>query len=55
MQLSSLGFPRIGRLRELKFAVEKYWRGESSKADLLDIAKGLREKTGIGKLMLESH
>ncbi|PKG76764.1 5-methyltetrahydropteroyltriglutamate--homocysteine S-methyltransferase [Shewanella sp. GutCb] len=42
MQLNSLGFPRIGRLRELKFAVEKYWRGESSQNDLLDIAKELR-------------
>ncbi|QQX81363.1 5-methyltetrahydropteroyltriglutamate--homocysteine S-methyltransferase [Shewanella sp. KX20019] len=44
MQLNSLGFPRIGRLRELKFAVEKYWRGESSQAELVDIAKELREK-----------
>ncbi|MFT5790304.1 MAG: 5-methyltetrahydropteroyltriglutamate--homocysteine methyltransferase [Shewanella sp.] len=44
MQLSSLGFPRIGRLRELKFAVEKYWRGESSQAELTDIAKELRKQ-----------
>lgn len=42
MQLNSLGFPRIGRRRELKFALEKYWRGESTQADLHDVARELR-------------
>ena len=28
MQTSVIGFPRIGTLRELKFASEKYFRGE---------------------------
>ena len=37
------GFPRVGAKRELKFAQERYWRGEISEADLLDIAKRLRE------------
>ena len=37
------GFPRVGAKRELKFAQERYWRGEISEQDLLDIAKKLRE------------
>ncbi|MCS6127296.1 5-methyltetrahydropteroyltriglutamate--homocysteine S-methyltransferase [Shewanella baltica] len=42
MQLNSLGFPRIGRRRELKFALEKYWRGESTQAELCEVASELR-------------
>ena len=38
----SLGFPRIGRKRELKFALEKYWKGEISEQALLEIATDLR-------------
>ncbi|OOF43132.1 5-methyltetrahydropteroyltriglutamate--homocysteine S-methyltransferase [Rodentibacter rarus] len=37
------GFPRVGAKRELKFAQERYWRGEIAEQDLLDIAKALRE------------
>lgn len=42
MQTSVIGFPRIGILRELKFASEKYFRGEISSQELLDTAKNLR-------------
>ncbi|ABS09765.1 5-methyltetrahydropteroyltriglutamate--homocysteine S-methyltransferase [Shewanella baltica] len=42
MQLNSLGFPRIGRRRELKFALEKYWRGEITQAELREVASELR-------------
>ena len=38
----SLGFPRIGRRRELKFALEKYWKGTISEQALLEIATDLR-------------
>jgi len=38
----SLGFPRIGRKRELKFALEKYWKGIISEQALLEIATDLR-------------
>ncbi|QEY23335.1 5-methyltetrahydropteroyltriglutamate--homocysteine S-methyltransferase [Neisseria animalis] len=38
------GFPRVGAFRELKFAQEKYWRKEISGQELLEVAKGLREK-----------
>ena len=36
------GFPRIGAARELKFALERFWRGESSEAALQDTASNLR-------------
>jgi 5-methyltetrahydropteroyltriglutamate--homocysteine methyltransferase len=36
------GFPRIGAHRELKFAQESFWRGESDDAYLRGIAKELR-------------
>lgn len=39
-----LGLPRVGAKRELKFAQERYWRGELAEQDLLDLAKALREK-----------
>ncbi|MEI6859131.1 MAG: 5-methyltetrahydropteroyltriglutamate--homocysteine S-methyltransferase [Shewanella sp.] len=42
MQIANLGFPRVGRQRELKFAQEKYWRGEISQAELKQVAKKLR-------------
>ena len=40
--VATLGFPRIGPRRELKFALEKFWAGKSSGADLLDAASALR-------------
>ena len=43
MQTSVIGFPRIGTLRELKFASEKYFRGEISSQELLDTARNLRK------------
>ena len=43
------GFPRVGAKRELKFAQERYWRGEIAETDLLDIAKRLRELNGNTK------
>lgn len=39
---ASLGFPRIGVNRELKKACESFWKGTSSKDDLLRTAKDLR-------------
>ncbi len=40
--IATLGVPRIGPRRELKFALESYWSGRSSAADLLEKAKALR-------------
>jgi 5-methyltetrahydropteroyltriglutamate--homocysteine methyltransferase len=39
-----LGFPRIGAHRELKFAQESFWRGESDAAHLQAVAKTLRQR-----------
>lgn len=39
----NLGFPRIGKNRELKFALEKYWRGDIGQQDLQDIGQSLRQ------------
>ena len=38
----NLGFPRIGKQRELKFALEAYWQGKSSQAELEQTASNLR-------------
>ena len=40
----NLGFPRIGAQRELKFALEAYWRGDSSREDLLALGAELRRR-----------
>ena len=42
MKTSVIGFPRIGKNRELKFAEEKYFKGEYSVKDLLEEAKTQR-------------
>ncbi|MFO8098015.1 MAG: 5-methyltetrahydropteroyltriglutamate--homocysteine S-methyltransferase, partial [Salinibacter sp.] len=39
---TNLGFPRIGAHRELKRAVEGYWKGNLTKDELLDSAHALR-------------
>jgi len=39
-----LGFPRIGAKRELKFALEAFWRGELSEGGLLDAGRDLRRR-----------
>jgi 5-methyltetrahydropteroyltriglutamate--homocysteine methyltransferase len=40
----NLGFPRIGAKRELKFALEKYWKNESSRDELKSVGAQLRER-----------
>lgn len=51
---TNLGFPRIGDMRQLKKAVESYWKGKSSSDDLLNTGKelrahnwGLQKKAGL--------
>lgn len=38
------GFPRIGEKRELKFALEAYWAGNSSFEEVKTVAKTLRQR-----------
>ncbi|UXY16930.1 5-methyltetrahydropteroyltriglutamate--homocysteine S-methyltransferase [Chitiniphilus purpureus] len=40
----NLGFPRIGAGRELKFALEAYWQGQSSRDELLALGATLRRR-----------
>ena len=40
----NLGFPRIGAKRELKFALESYWKGQSSRDDLKALGIQLRQR-----------
>lgn len=40
----TLGFPRIGVKRELKRAIENYWKGNIPKEEVFDIAKDLRKR-----------
>ncbi len=42
MNTSIIGYPRIGNLRELKFASEKYFRKEITLSELEDTAKEIR-------------
>jgi len=42
MTTSVVGYPRIGKLRELKFAIESYFKGDKSQNELLNLAKTLR-------------
>ena len=42
MIIGNLGFPRIGANRQLKFAMERYWRGECSREALDEVALKLR-------------
>ena len=43
MKTSVIGYPRIGKDRELKFASEKFFNGEISEAELLEVAKNIRK------------
>ncbi|MPW20562.1 5-methyltetrahydropteroyltriglutamate--homocysteine S-methyltransferase [Paraburkholderia sp. CNPSo 3157] len=40
----NLGFPRIGANRELKFALERYWKGQSSRDELKAAGAQLRAR-----------
>lgn len=44
MKTSVIGFPRVGTLRELKFASEKYFRHEITAQELTDTAADLRHR-----------
>ena len=44
MNTSVIGYPRIGKDRELKFASEKFFNGELDEAGLLEAAKAIRKE-----------
>jgi 5-methyltetrahydropteroyltriglutamate--homocysteine methyltransferase len=41
------GFPRIGEQRELKFALEKYWKGEIPFENVEELAENLKQRHWI--------
>ena len=47
MKTSVIGFPRVGTLRELKFATEKFFRGEINEDELFIIQKKYRDELDI--------
>ncbi len=44
IQVASIGYPRIGPKRELKKALEQFWKGEIKEQDLHAVAKDLRKQ-----------
>jgi len=58
--VATLGFPRIGPRRELKFALEKFWAGTMTQTELDEAAAGLRRanwarQIGLGADWLPSN
>ncbi len=49
----NLGFPRIGATRELKFALEAYWKGQSSLEVLKQAGKQLRRENWASQADLD--
>lgn len=57
VETSNLGYPRIGKQRELKRAIERYWSGKTGEDEVHAVAKGIREaawavqqQAGIGQI-----
>ena len=44
MKTAVIGYPRVGKLRELKFVSEKYFRNEVSEQELKNTATELRKQ-----------
>ena len=44
IQVASIGYPRIGPKRELKKALEQFWKGDIQEQDLHNVAKNLRKQ-----------
>ena len=42
--IHNLGFPRIGRKRELKFALEQYWKKQTPQQTILETGQTLRQQ-----------
>ena len=43
-RIHTLGFPRMGAQRELKFALERHWRGELDRSELEAVGADLRAR-----------
>lgn len=59
---STLGFPRMGPNRELKFALEKFWKGDISEEELMRVAESIEDQAwklqvdaGIDRISVGDH
>lgn len=55
VQATNLGYPRIGRQRELKKALEQFWSGRISEQELLTRAAALRKQHWLLQQQLGLH
>ena len=49
MKTTILGHPRIGEKRELKKAIESYWKENISEKELLEIASDIKKKNWLNQ------
>lgn len=54
-KLHTLGLPRIGEKRELKFALEKYWKGELTLDGLHKVASTIRQQNLLKQQHLDFY
>ncbi|MGG8495717.1 5-methyltetrahydropteroyltriglutamate--homocysteine S-methyltransferase [Tenacibaculum sp. TC6] len=47
MKTSVLGFPRIGKKRELKKALELYWKDNINQTELIEVAKKIKQENWL--------
>lgn len=59
---STLGFPRMGPNRELKFALEKFWKGLISEKELFTVAHSvestawtMQQEAGVNRVTVGDH
>lgn len=59
---STLGFPRMGPKRELKFALEKHWKGQLDENSLSEVAHSveneswkLQQAEGFDRITVGDH
>jgi 5-methyltetrahydropteroyltriglutamate--homocysteine methyltransferase len=49
----NLGFPRVGAKRELKFGLESYWKGQSSREELQRLGARIRQTNWAAQKQLD--
>lgn len=58
----ALGFPRMGPNREMKFALEKYWRGALDEASMTAVVRDVEDQAwsvqmaaGLDRIAVGDH
>ncbi|TYA84865.1 5-methyltetrahydropteroyltriglutamate--homocysteine S-methyltransferase, partial [Seonamhaeicola marinus] len=49
MKTTILGYPRIGKTRELKKACEQYWAGKTTETDLINTASNIKKDNWLNQ------